>query len=121
MHVAERFGPHEFVECAPVVIRWWNDKGVMEMRYGGDVPGVTGLGAGEEAALVVDKMGDDHFDNLLGKFGDRGGARSRNSTGALVEHILRILCRYRYLNRLASSSVAVTAIVVKWGGGGWVV
>ena len=41
-----------------------SDKGVMEMRNGGDVPGVTGQGARAEVVLVVDEMGDDDFDYL---------------------------------------------------------
>ena len=40
------------------------DEGVMEMRNGDDVPGVTGQGACKEAALVVDEMRDDHFEDL---------------------------------------------------------
>ena len=40
------------------------DEGVMETRNGDDVPGVTGQGTRKEAALVVDEMGDDHFEDL---------------------------------------------------------
>ena len=42
------------------------------MGNDGDVPGVTGQGACEEAALVIDEVGDDHFKDLLGESGDRG-------------------------------------------------
>jgi len=45
------------------------DEGVMEMRNGDNVPGVTGQGARKEAALVVDEMGDDHFEDLYGESG----------------------------------------------------
>jgi len=40
----------------------------------GDVPGVTGQGACDESIHVVDKVGDDHFDDLGGKLG--GGGRA---------------------------------------------
>ena len=48
------------------------DKRAMEMRKGGDVPRVTGQGAYAETAFVVDKIGDNHFDDLLWKPSDRG-------------------------------------------------
>ena len=44
-----------------------NNEGMMKMRDGGDVPGVAGQGAREETLCVVDKMDDDHLDDLLGK------------------------------------------------------
>ena len=67
--VQERFGPQE----TPFHPQGGNhsSKGVMEVRNGGDIPGVTGPGACKETALVVDEMGDDHFDNLVGKPGGR--------------------------------------------------
>ena len=42
------------------------------MRDRGDVPGVTRQGAREEAARVVDEVGDNHFDNLERKLSDGG-------------------------------------------------
>ena len=50
----------------------WNDEGV-EMRNSGNVPGAAGQGACVEAARVVDKIGDDNFDELKGEPG--GGGR----------------------------------------------
>ena len=32
-----------------------------------DVPGTTGEGACEEAGLIIDKMCNDHFDDLTGE------------------------------------------------------
>jgi hypothetical protein len=68
VHDPERSGPYGF----PVLARdpGSSDEGVMEMGNGGNVPGVTGQGAREETARIVDEMGDDHFDDLLGKPGD---------------------------------------------------
>ena len=67
-HDPERSGPYGF----PFLARGpgSSDEGVMEMGNGGDVPGVTGQGACAETARIVDEMGDDHFDDLLGKPGD---------------------------------------------------
>jgi len=50
----------------------------MEMRNGCDIPGVTGQGARKESASIVDEMGDDNFDDLLGKSGGRGRVRREN-------------------------------------------
>jgi len=44
----------------------------MEIRDGGNVPGVTGQGTRQKAAGVVDEMGDNHFDELQWKLGGRG-------------------------------------------------
>ena len=44
---------------------------MVEMRYGGDVPRVTGQGARDETWCVVDEMSDDHFDDFHGKLGER--------------------------------------------------
>jgi len=55
-----------------------NEKVVMEMRDGSDVPGVTGQGACEKTVYVVVKIGDDLFDNLQGEFGGRGRACHRS-------------------------------------------
>ena len=42
------------------------NESIMKMRDCGNIPGVTGQGACQKTALVVDKMADDHFDNPLG-------------------------------------------------------
>ena len=39
-------------------------KSVMEMRDRGDVPGVTGQGACQKSAFVIDEMGDDNFNDF---------------------------------------------------------
>ena len=52
------------------------------MRNNGDIPGVTDQGACEEAGLVIDKMKDDHFDYLRGKFSDRRCASRRSPMSA---------------------------------------
>jgi hypothetical protein len=70
VHDSERSGPYGFLVQARGIGS--SDKGVMEMGNGDDVPGVTGQGACAETAPVVDKMLDDHFDDLLGKLGDGG-------------------------------------------------
>jgi hypothetical protein len=51
---------------------------VVEMRNGGDVPGVTGQGACAEAAYVADEMGNDHFDDIEGKLSGGGPACGRD-------------------------------------------
>ena len=43
----------------------------MKMRDGGDVPRVTSQGACQKAGSVIDKMGDDPLDDLLGEIGSR--------------------------------------------------
>jgi len=43
------------------------------MGSGGDIPGVVGQGAREQTVFVIEKMGGDRVDNLLGEFG--GGRR----------------------------------------------
>ena len=50
----------------------WNDKSVVEVRDGGNVPGATDQRACEEIGFLVDKIGDDRFDDLQGKPGNRG-------------------------------------------------
>ena len=50
----------------------------MEVRDGGDVPGITNQGAREEAGSVIDKVGNHHLDDLQGKFDGRGRARIRD-------------------------------------------
>ena len=49
-----------------------NGKGVIEIRDNSDVPGVIYKSACAEAAGVVYEIGNDHFDDLQGKFGGRG-------------------------------------------------
>jgi hypothetical protein len=41
--------------------------GVVEMGNCGDIPGVAGHGTCAKSAIVVDKIGEDIFDDLLGK------------------------------------------------------
>ena len=52
-----------------------DDEGMMEMRYGGDVPRIAGQGACAKTELVVDEMSDDNFNDVLRNPGDRGRAR----------------------------------------------
>ena len=55
----------------------------MEVGDSGNVPGVTNQGAKAEATRVVGEVGDDHFNDLVGKPGDRGrghrGGRRRGT------------------------------------------
>ena len=44
----------------------------MKVRDDGDASGVTGPRACEETAVVIDEMGDDHFDGLVRKSGGSG-------------------------------------------------
>ena len=70
--ILEWFGPPTFrIKVGPAIS---SDKSMMEMRDRGDVPGITGEGACKEAACIIDKMGDDHFNDLQGKF--CGGRRA---------------------------------------------
>jgi len=48
------------------------------MRDRGDVPGITGEGAYKKTACIIYKVGDDHFDDLQGKFGGGVGACDGN-------------------------------------------
>jgi len=68
VHVLDGIGPTKRLDQG--VNR--NGKGVMKMRNSGDVPGGTGQGACAKTAHVVDKIGDDRFDNLPRKPGSRG-------------------------------------------------
>ena len=61
-------GPRKFSRRVHLM----NGEGVVEMGNGGDIPGVAGHGACAKSAIVVDKIGDDIFDNLLGKPVGRG-------------------------------------------------
>ena len=51
-----------------------NDEVVVEMRNGGDVPGVASQAAGAKAEQVIHKVSDDDLDDLLGEL--RGGGRA---------------------------------------------
>ena len=50
-----------------VLAEGWSNQGTMKVTGGSDIPGVTGQAACAEAERVVEKMADDHFDDLLGK------------------------------------------------------
>ena len=81
VHAPERFGPLGFVIVSCFVLGFGSGgKGVMEVRNGDDVTGMTGQGTCEEAALVVDEMKDDHFEDLHRKPGEIGWACFRRST-----------------------------------------
>jgi len=54
-----------------------DEKVVMEVRNGSDVPGVTGKGACAQTEYVVGKIIDDDFDDLQGEPGGRRGAWRR--------------------------------------------
>ena len=71
VHVLDGIGPLVFV--FPGVDA--SEKGLVEMRHGGDIPGVTSQGACAETAYVIGKIDDDHFDDLLGKPGSGGRVR----------------------------------------------
>jgi len=79
----------------------------MEMRDRGDVPGITGEGACKEATCSIDKMGDDHFDDLQGKFGG-GDERAMGSCSETPEEkSCPILARLRNQTHITNSSIAV--------------
>jgi hypothetical protein len=78
VHVPEGIRPPGF----PVPVVCVSDKGVVEMGNGGDVPGVTGKRTCAEIALVIDKIGDDHLDDLQGEPGGRGRACRRILRGS---------------------------------------
>ena len=84
----------------------------METRDGGGVPGIAGQGAREKTAFVVDKMGDGHVDDLLGKPGDKVLRDGRAVVETLSE-TLRNLDRVRYQIHLTNISLDVAVIVVK--------
>ena len=54
-----------------------DEKVVMEMWNGSDVPGATTQAACAETASVIDEVSDDHFNDLRGKPGGGGRARCR--------------------------------------------
>ena len=58
----------------------WSGKGIMEVRDGGDVPGIKNHGGCEESALVVDKICDNRFNDLLGMLDGRGWQRLQKSS-----------------------------------------
>lgn len=72
MHALETTRPLKFF--APGVA---NEKVVMEVRDGSDVPGVASQGAREKTVYVVDQIGDDHFDDFLGEAGGKRRACRR--------------------------------------------
>ena len=45
----------------------YGSMGVMEVRNGGDVPGVAGEGTRKEIVFVIDEMSNDHLNDLVGK------------------------------------------------------
>ena len=65
MHGLERIMPPKFP--APVLAVDWSNQGTMKVTDSSDIPGITGQAACAEAERVVEKMADDHFDDLLGK------------------------------------------------------
>jgi len=68
-----------------------NNESAMEIRGGGDVPGVTGQGTRQKAAGVVDEMGDNHFDDLQWKLGGCGQLCGRNHRQIMCGEICVIL------------------------------
>ena len=72
VEVLDRSGPQEFILRLRGQGPDCSDKCVVEVRNGGEIPGVAGQGAREETGYVVDKMGDDDFDNFQGKPSGRG-------------------------------------------------
>ena len=79
----ERHRPHS--PLRPPVGGDNGSKGVTEVRNGSNVPGVTGQGAREEIIFVIDEMGNDHFNGLLGKPVGRGRARRRSLWGSATK------------------------------------
>jgi hypothetical protein len=77
VHVPERSRPQSHRHPQGI----YSSKGVMEVRNGGDVPGATGQGACEEATLVIDEMGDYHFNDFLGEPGRSGRVYRGNLWG----------------------------------------
>ena len=49
-----------------------SDEHVVKMTNGGDIPGVRGEGACQEAAGVTPEVGNNHINKLLGKPSGRG-------------------------------------------------
>ena len=70
VHVYEWPGPCKFIPQHAGIAS--DEKGVIEVGSGGDVPGVAGQGACTEIVRAVDRMGDDYFDYLQGNPGGRG-------------------------------------------------
>lgn len=63
MHVPDGIRPQEL----SIPVHAPNDEGAVEMRSGGDVPGVAGQGTHAETAHVMYEVGNDAFDNFQGK------------------------------------------------------
>jgi hypothetical protein len=77
----ERVGPLSFSRLKET--RDSSGKSAMEMRYSGDVLGARGEGACQEAAGIMDEMGNNHIDDLLREPGGGGrtcGSRVRRGT-----------------------------------------
>ena len=64
------------------------DESVMKMWERGDIPGVTGQGAGEEATGVVNQVTEDNFDNFLRKPGCEGAMGTRGFLRSIREDFL---------------------------------
>jgi len=76
VHVPDGTRPPVFTVKAAVL----NDKGVMEMWDGSDVPGVTGQGACTEIVCVTGKIADDYLEDFKGKPCDRRRGCRRGNT-----------------------------------------
>ena len=100
MLVQQGFGPHE-TQSLPRG-RGQSNECVMEMRNGDDIPGVTGQGTRK----IVDEMGDDNFDDLLGKSGGRG----RTCGEARPKYIPQIPARSLYQVCMTSSSITAVDV-----------
>ena len=83
-HLLEWFGPLKLSITARPCAKS-GDESVMKMWERGDIPGVTGQGAGEEATGVVDQETDDNFDNILRKPGCRGTMSTRGLLRGIYE------------------------------------
>jgi hypothetical protein len=76
VHAPELFGPPRVRIREPQPGP--SDESVMEVGDRGGVPGVTGQGAGEETALIVDNVGNDHLNDFLWESYGRGQLCSRD-------------------------------------------
>lgn len=87
-------------------------EGVVEMGNAGYVPRVTGPGARQKAAFVVNEVGDYYFYKLLGELGDwgwtSGGSLRSTPTerlldfgfGPVPKSVYEKFTRYRSVNKL---------------------
>jgi len=76
IHTNELFGPSLFPFWVPGIVMGLGGKGVVEVRNSGHVPGAGDHGTYEKTARVVDKVGDNHFDDIQGK--PDGGSQGRH-------------------------------------------